>query len=118
MAWTLIRDVARLLSPDRPIMLLARLGGCSRATAKSWVTGHRRPPIYVLRLLRDMAESQARRAGLLGEIDHELSKREHEPPWKRRGPGFMEIRERDGRGTPPRDGRNRRGRPTKIRTTL
>jgi hypothetical protein len=115
MAWTLIRDVARLLSPDRPIMLLARLGGCSRATAKSWVTGHRRPPIYVLRLLRDAAQSQAWRAGLLGELDYEIREREGEPPWKRRGPGFMEIRERDGPGSTPRDGRNRLGRPKRVR---
>jgi hypothetical protein len=114
MPWTLIRDVARMVSPDRPIVLLARLAACPRPTAKSWASGHRRPPIFLLKRLRDIAESQARNAGLLGEIDYEIRKREDEPPWKRRGLGFMEIRERDGPGTTPRDGQNRLGRPKRT----
>jgi hypothetical protein len=115
MAWTLMRDIARTISPDRPIMLLARLGGCPRATAKSWATGHRRPPIYVLKLLREI-ERDGGRTGLGPELDYEIRKREGEPGWMRRGPGFMQVRERDGPGSIPRDGRNRRGRPKRIRT--
>jgi hypothetical protein len=114
MAWTLIRDIARMLSPDRPIVLLARLAGCPRPTAKSWATGHRRPPIFLLRLLRDMAEAQARNAGSLGELDYEIRQREYEPKHRT---GFNIVRERDGPGSVPRDGRNRLGRPKKIRTT-
>jgi hypothetical protein len=47
MAHTWIRDIARTLSPEQPIMFLAQLARCPRATAKSWATGHRRPPLYV-----------------------------------------------------------------------
>src|SRR5438128_1363772 len=108
MAWTLIRDAARALSPDRPIMLLSRLSGRPRPTVKSWATGHRRPPIFVLRVLRDVIQSQGRRTGLEGELDYEIRRREYEPKHRT---GFNLIRERDGPGSIPRDGRNRLGRP-------
>jgi hypothetical protein len=101
MAWSLIRDAARALSPDRPIMLLARLGGCPRATAKSWATGRRRPPISVLKLLRESV--QGRRTGLEGELDHEIRKREYEPKHRT---GFNLIDPLTGF-----DKRNRLGRP-------
>jgi hypothetical protein len=48
------------------------------------------------------------------ELDYEIRNREREPKFLT---GFNEIKERDGPGTPPRDGR-RRGRPKKVRTTL
>jgi len=108
MAHTIIRDVMRMLSPDRPIMQLARLAGCPRPTAKSWATGHRRPPIYILTKLREVVRD--RPTGLEGELDYEISKREFQPKLRT---GFNEIRERDGPGSIPRDGRNRRGRPQK-----
>lgn len=114
MAWTLIRDIMCMLSPDRPIMQLARLAGRPRPTAKSWATGHRRPPIYILSklhiVLRDRGWIAEER-----ELEYEIRKREIEP--RHRG-GFNTIRERDGPGSVPRDGRNRRGRPKKIRTIL
>jgi|SRR6516225_6837494 hypothetical protein len=112
MAWTLIRDIARMISHDRPIALLARLGGCPRATAKSWATGHRRPPIYVLKWLREIERDRGW-TGLGPELDCEIRKREYEPKFRS---GFNEIRERDGPGSTPRDGRNRLGRPKRIRT--
>jgi hypothetical protein len=111
MAWTLVRDVARMLSPDRPIMLLARLAGCPRPTAKSWATGHRRAPIYILAMLREVMRDRPG-SGLELELEDEIRRREHQPKFLT---GFNEIRERDGPGSTPRDGRNRRGRPRRIR---
>src|SRR5262249_26787847 len=104
MAPTLIRDVVRMLSPDRPIMLLARAGGCPRPTAKSWATGHRRPPIYVLKRLRELM--RGRTTGLEGELDYEIRRREYEPKHRT---GFHQIdpvtgfdkRNRSGRPRPP-----------------
>jgi hypothetical protein len=101
MAQTLIRDAARALSPDRTIVILARLGGCPRPTAKSWATGHRRPPIYVLKLLRELM--RGRRTGLEGELDCEIRRREYEP---KRLTGFCQIDPLTGV-----DKRNRQGRP-------
>jgi hypothetical protein len=49
---TLIRRAARALNPDRPIMTLAGFRRSPRSTAKSWATGHRRPPIWLLKVLR------------------------------------------------------------------
>ncbi len=49
---------------------------------------------------------------LLRDFGIEIARREGEPPRRR---GFMEIRERDGPGTVPRDARHRRGRPKKLR---
>jgi hypothetical protein len=124
MARTLIRDIARVLSPDRPIMFLARLAGCPRHTAKSWATGHRRPPVAVLKTsLQAIRRRQVERAGeatlqerqnLSGaayELEDIIRKRSYEI---KRLTGFNEIRERDGPGSIPRDGRNRRGRPHKF----
>jgi hypothetical protein len=105
MAWTLIRDVMRLLSPDRPIMQLARLGGCPRPTAKSWATGHRRPPLDVLRAIREVARDH--RTGLEHELEYEIRKREYEP---KHLTGFCQIDPLTGR-----DKRNRRGRPRRIK---
>jgi hypothetical protein len=47
------------------------------------------------------------------ELDHVIRKRSYEV---RRRTGFNEIRERDGPGSVPRDGRNRLGRPKRIKT--
>jgi hypothetical protein len=88
-AETLIRDVMRMLSPDRPIMQLARLAGRPRPTAKSWAIGHRRPPIYILAMLREVVRDRGS-AGLEPELDYEIRKREYEP---KHLTGFNEIRE-------------------------
>jgi len=79
-----------------------------KATVRSWRDGRRRPPLSFLRQLR--LELQARGAAchsLCREFDIAIFRREGEPPVRR---GFMVIRERDGSGSTPRDGRNRRGR--------
>src|SRR6516162_8315726 len=90
MAQTLIRDVMRVLAPDRPIMQLARLAGRPRATAKSWATGHRRPPIYVLAMIREVMRDRPWTGQEL-ELDYEIRNREREPKFLT---GFNEIKER------------------------
>jgi hypothetical protein len=124
MAWTLIRDIARMLSPDRPILFLARLAGRPRASAKAWASGHRRPSIAVLKsVLGAIRRRQAECAGiaplevrqilsgLAYELEDVIRKRSYEV---RRRTGFNEIKERDGPGSVPRDGRNRLRRPKRI----
>jgi len=115
MSDTVIRRAARALDPDRPIMTLAKLARGRRSTAKSWATGHRRPPIMTLKILCDLLK-EARRAPpfeLIPELENLIMLREREPL---RRTGFNEIRERDGPGGAPRDGRNRLGRPRRAVT--
>lgn len=115
MSATVIRSAARALNPDRPIMMLARLARGRRSTAKSWATGRRRPPIATLKILLDLLKD--RRAALyqlIPELEYVIALRDREPP---RRTGFNEIRERDGPGSVPRDGRNRLGRPARRRTS-
>jgi len=126
MANTLIREAARALDRRRPIRLLATLACRPRASIRSWATGHRRPPLPILKaLLEIIRQRQAERAdvapleerqtlsSLRYELDHVIRKRSYEV---RRRTGFNEIRERDGPGSVPRDGRNRLGRPKRIKT--
>jgi hypothetical protein len=109
---TVIRAAARALNPDRPIVILAGLARGRRSTAKSWATGHRRPSIAVLKILRDaLKERQAAIGQLVPALDHVILKREIEPIQRT---GFNEIKVRDGPGSIPRDARNRRGRPRRI----
>jgi hypothetical protein len=69
-------------------------------------------PKPVLRQIRLMLQARAAECyALCGEFDREIARRDGEPPRRR---GFMEVRERDGPGSIPRDGRNRRGRPRKC----
>jgi hypothetical protein len=112
MSDTVIRAAARLLNPDRPTKMLAGLANGRRSTAKSWATGRRRAPIVKLKILRDLLKGrQAAFFELIAELDLTVMRREVEP---KRRTGFNEIRERDGPGTPPRDGRNRLGRPRRT----
>lgn len=109
MSDTVIRAAARALNPDRPIMTLAGLSHGRRSTAKSWATGHRRPSVATLKILCDLLKD--RRAvlyQLIPELEYVIMLRERDPP---RRTGFNEIRERDGPGSKPRDGRNQLGRP-------
>jgi hypothetical protein len=116
MSDTLIRQAAFALNPDRPIMMLADLARRPRSTARSWASGHRRPPIAVLKMLRDaLNHRQSTLFALLRELDHIIMKREVEP---KRRTGFNEIWQRDGPGSTPPDGRNRRGRPIRPRAVL
>ena len=109
MSATVIRRAARTLNPDRPLRSLAEQVRRPRSTVKSWTTGRRRPPIVVLEILRDLLRDQrATLCQLIPELENEIMLREREPP---RYTGFNEIRERDGPGSIPRDGRNRCGRP-------
>jgi hypothetical protein len=65
------------------------------------------------KILRDLLKDrQAIVSGLILQLDYDIIQREREP---RRRTGFNEIRERDGPGSVPRDGRNRLGRPPKNR---
>lgn len=109
MSDTVIRAAARALNPDRPIKMLAGLRRNPRSTAKSWATGRRRPPLFILRLVRDLLKDRQRDTfDLIAKLDFIIVQREREPRWRT---GFNEIRQRDGPGSMPRDGRNRRGRP-------
>jgi len=110
----LLNRAAQALFAGAPTALLARECGVfvAKATARSWRQGHRRAPVPVLKKLRLMLQIRAATcSSLCRDFDLEIARREGEPHWKRRGPGFMEVRERDGPGSVPRDGRNRRGRP-------
>jgi hypothetical protein len=91
-------------------MFLAHLARRPRATVKSWATAHRRAPLYFLKSLRDLGQSQAQKAGFLGELDREIRRREFEP---KHLTGFFQIDPVTGQNK-----RNRRGRPKKIRTIL
>jgi hypothetical protein len=126
----LIFRIARLLHPDRPIVWLAWIadhrGGERKvafATARTWVYGRkhwaygsRRPQVALLRKLRGLLQAALPTHGnqraiieLSSLLDQYIWLREREP--QRGRTGFNEIKVRDGPGTPPRDGRNRRGRP-------
>ena len=81
MSATVIRRAARALNPDRPIMALARLARGRRSTAKSWATGHRRPSIVTLKILRDLLKDrQVLISQLMPELDYVIWLREGEPP--------------------------------------
>ena len=110
---TLLRRAARLLSPDSPNRALARLVGRRRSTVRSWLYGHRQMP------LKHFPELEAELAGRIPEyyaIIQELKQaawlrqRQRTTPVRR---GFLEVKERDGPGTPLRDARWRGGRPRK-----
>jgi hypothetical protein len=103
MAFILIGYVARELSPKRPVMFLAELARCPRATAKSWYTDHRRPRrLGILKLLRDLV--YARGWTQLGrDLDLHIREREDQP---KHLSGFCSIDP-----LTRRDKRNRAGRP-------
>jgi hypothetical protein len=110
----LIYRAAQALFLGAPSALLARECGTlvAKATARSWRQGHRRAPKPVLRQIRLMLQARAAECySLCREFDNEIARRDGEPPRRR---GFMEVRERDGPRSVPRDGRNRRGRPRKY----
>jgi hypothetical protein len=107
----LLDRAARALFSGAPSALLARHCGVPKATARSWRQAHRRPPKAVLEKVRLMLQARAAWCNeLWREFGIEIARREGEPVYRR---GFMEILERDGPGSVPRDGRNRQGRPRK-----
>ena len=110
MNWLLNR-AALLLWPDAPNAGLARTAGRPKSSCRSWRSGHRRVPTYVLERLRLSLQARAAECNTVwDDICREIARRQGEPLRRR---GFMEIRERDGPGSIPRDGRNRLGRPRK-----
>jgi hypothetical protein len=107
MSANVIRRAARVLNPDRPITALALLTRAPRSTVKSWATGHRRPPIVTLEILRDLLKNrQAALFKLIPELEQVISQREREP---KHASGFM-IRD----PLTGKDKRNRRGRPRRM----
>jgi len=82
----------------------------AKSTVRSWRQGHRRPPLIILKYIHHLLQVRGAECyELYTAIGHEIDRRQYAPPLPRRG--FMEFRERDGPGSKPRDGRNRRGRP-------
>jgi hypothetical protein len=108
MAQTFIRGLARTLSPDRPIVFLAQLANCRRATAKSWATGHRRPPLVILQRLRDVVRDRVIDRTWLLELDYIIRKRKDEPKHRT---GFWIIDPATGQNRANRLGRPKRNRP-------
>src|SRR6516165_10456180 len=102
----LIDRVARALFEGAPSSLLARSCEVAKATARDWRRDRRRAPKLALKQLRELAQIRAAECGVLcRDLDNAVARREGEfIPRK----GFMEVRERDGPGSVPRDGRNRR----------
>src|SRR5262245_1976979 len=80
MSDTVSRRATRALNPDRPIAVLVQLARGPRSTVRSWVTGHRRPPLPMLKLLRARMRDRQSDLGTLGlELDDIIRKREYEP---------------------------------------
>ena len=108
MSDTVLRYAARALNPDRPLMAFAEIVRRPRSTVKSWSTGRRRPPIWTLKILRDMLNArQGALVVLIRELDYNIAKRESEP---RHRTGFCTIDPATGH-----DKRNRLGRSKKNR---
>ena len=106
----LINRATLALFRGAPSALLARECDVlvAKSTARSW-RRRGRAPVPVLKKLRRLAQLACVGLNeLMRDLDIEVARREGECIRRR---GFMEIRERDGPGSVPREGRNRRGRP-------
>jgi hypothetical protein len=84
-SFNFVRYAAREIDPKRPVKLLVRLAHRPRPTAKAWYSGRRRPPIWILKRLRDVARDQ-RYSDLSQRLAYHLEQREREPKHAR---GFM-----------------------------
>jgi hypothetical protein len=107
----LIDRAARALFAGAPTSLLARSCGVlvAKATARDWRRDRRRAPKPVLKQLRELAQVRAAECcEICRDLDNAIARRDVEFIPRR---GFMEVRERDGPGSVPRDARNRLGRP-------
>jgi hypothetical protein len=125
---SLVYRTAAALFPEHPVKSLARFAGVTHSTAKTWAYGNkhwaygnREPPIEVLKDLRGELQSALPAHGnqpvildVVAHLDSYIWERERQLIKPRSG--FNEIRERDGPGSTPRDGRNRLGRP-RVRMT-
>ena len=104
----LINRAALALFRGAPSALLARECDVlvAKSTARSW-RRRGRAPVPVLKKLRRLAQLTCVGLNeLMRDLDIEIARREGECIRRR---GFMEVRERDGPGSMPHDGRNRRG---------
>ena len=105
---TWLDRAARTLWPERHAAGLAALAGCPKSTARAWLSGRNRPPISVLRAVIHALHLRAEVClSIKPFMESEVTAREREP---RRLAGWAEIKEWDGPGTIPRDGRWRGGR--------
>ena len=105
----LINRAARALFAGAPSSLLARSCGVAKATARDWRKDRRRAPKPALKQLRKLAQIRAAECcEICRDLDNAIARRDVEFIPRR---GFMEVRERDGPGSVPRDARNRLGRP-------
>jgi hypothetical protein len=86
--------------------------------SKHWAYGNRKPPIQVFKKLRGLLQDALpthENQRVIIELSDGLNQYIWQHERKATGPltGFNEVRERDGPGSTPRDGRNRLGRPRK-----
>jgi hypothetical protein len=105
MSDTLVRRAARALNPDRPIMTLAGFRRSPRSTAKSWATGHRRPPIWLLKVLG--AHLHAHRISIADEIEALIVQRDREEREDKPRTGFWIVDPATGQNKANRLGRPR-----------
>ncbi len=108
MSENLIHRSARALNPDRPLKAFAEKMRRPRSTIKSWMTGHRRPPIVTLKILCGLLKDrQAVLYQLIPELEYVIMLREREPI---HCTGFNLIDPLTGM-----DKRNRLGRPKRVK---
>jgi len=102
-----LRAAAETLWPERCAAGMAAHLGRPKATTRCWLAGRRRPPIGVLSAVCAELQRRAEVAmSVRAFLREEALRREREP---RRLSGWADIRERDGPGSAPRDGRWRGG---------
>jgi hypothetical protein len=71
---------ARLLFGATPNAGLIRVVGRPRATVRSWISGRRRPPVIILKVVRDLLRQLAIDACVTAaELDIAIMRREGEP---------------------------------------
>lgn len=105
---TTFAAACRVLWPGHHAAGLAAYAGRPKATARSWIGGHRRPPVSVIRAVESALKSKASQASSLAAVmGSEAAKREREPP---RRSGWAVVKVRDGAGSLARDARWRGGR--------
>ena len=81
-----VKAAAYLLSPTSPAAYIADLTGRPKNTARSWMSGHRRPPVEVLKAIRQALQARGAEIGSLWSDynDRLIPRREYEPV-KQRG---------------------------------
>jgi hypothetical protein len=105
---TWLSQAAKCLWPGAHNVGLASLVGRPKTTTKAWIAGTRRAPPGVLRVVEHALRAKAEVAlSAAAFLKSEIAAREREPI---RRSGWAEVRQRDGLGSLPRDGRWRGGR--------